>query len=67
MLHHRHGLPCEHGYIHAQIRCLEQVDIGGNAIALGQQNQVADHQLPAGDAFLPAVPDDQGARTGQLS
>ena len=67
MLDDRHGLTREHGLVGRQIRCTEQRDIGGHAVALGQQHQVSRHQLPAGDALLLPVAYHQGAWTGEVA
>ena len=67
MLDDRHGLAREHGLVGRQIRCAEQFHIGGHAVALGQQHQVAQHQVPASDALLFPVAYHQGARTGEVA
>ena len=66
-LHHRRGFAGEQRFVDRQVRCLDQSHVAGHAVAFGQQHDVADHQVAAGDALRLAVAHHQCARTGQVA
>ena len=48
--------------------CADRQDrIGRHPVALGEEDDVAAHDLAAGDALAITVADDQGARAGQVA
>ena len=51
----------------ARSHAVEQHGVGGDAIALGEQQHVAAHHLAPGDAHRLAVADDERARAGEVA
>jgi hypothetical protein len=46
---------------------VQQHRVGWNAVAFGQDDQVAPHHVASGDALARAVADDQGTRAGEIA
>jgi len=65
-LGHGHGLTREQRFINLQL-AIDQQRIGGNAVALVQHQQVANHHLASGNALRLTVPQHQGARGRQVA
>ena len=66
-LAHRHGLAGQQGFIGLQILGPEKDGIGRNAIAFGKDDNIAAHDVAAGDPQASSVANDQSARGGEVA
>ncbi len=65
-LGHGHRLAGEQRFVHLQL-AVQQLRVGGDAVALAQHQQVTAHHALAVDALLLAVSDHQRARSGEVA
>lgn len=66
-LPHRNRLSGEQRLVDRQVEAPQDLRVGWDAVAFRQDNQVARDHLPAGDAPLLSVPDDQGPRAREVA
>ena len=66
-LAHRHRFARQQRFICLQVAAAKQDRVGGDAVALGQHDQIAAHHLAPGDAPLHAIANDQRAWAGQVA
>ena len=63
----RHRLAGEQRLVYGEAHRGDQDGIGGDAVALLEQDDIAADDIPSGDFLLDAVPDHRGARTRQVA
>ena len=66
-LAHRCGLTRQQRFIGLQVVALNEDRIGWHPVSLCQHDEIATHDLPAGDAFAFAIANDQSTRTGEIA
>ncbi len=66
-LSHRHRFSGQERLVRLHVLTGKQQRVGRNAIALGDENRVAAHDLPTRDAPLDVLPDDESARARQIA
>ena len=64
---YRFGFAGEQRFVGQQVPRFKDEGVGGYAVALGQRQYVAAHNLPARDAQAPPLPHNQRARAGEVA
>jgi len=64
---HRYRFARQQGFVGLQIMTLYEPGVGRHPVSLGEHNQVAPYDIPTGNSLAFAVPDDQGARGGEVA
>ena len=63
----RDGLAGERRLVDREVHAVQQRGVGRHPVALGEQDDVAAHDVAPGDAYLPAVADDERTRRGEIA
>ena len=63
-LAHRHGFPSQGRFVGLQIGALLEKGIGRHPVAFGENDEVAAHDVAAGDPLTLAVANDERTGTG---
>ena len=64
---HGYGFARQRGLIGLQILRLQQDGVGRYPVSFGNNDEVATHDVPAGDSLALAVANHQGARAGEVA